>query len=106
MTGLLASEGFHVAEGRVGRSLQRVSPGYHIRRQTQTHRLLNPTPYRADYFGQKLHIDQNEKLVMFGLTHVCGVDGYSGKIIAHVCMPIKNNVTIYEQFYRFVITYL
>jgi len=48
MTGLLASEGFHVAEGRVGRSLQRVSPGYHIRRQTQTHRLLNPTPYRAD----------------------------------------------------------
>jgi len=35
----------------------------------------NPVPYHADYFGHKLHIDQNEKLVMYGVTHVTAVDG-------------------------------
>lgn len=43
------------------------------------------------YFGEKLHIDQNEKMVMFGVTHVCAVDGYSGKIVGFVSMPVKNN---------------
>ena len=33
-------------------------------------------------FGQKVHIDQIEKLVMFGITHICAVDGFSGKIVA------------------------
>ena len=32
-------------------------------------------------FGYKLYIDQNEKLVMYGVTHVCIVDGYSGEIV-------------------------
>ena len=27
---------------------------------------LNPIPYHAEYFGHKLHMDQNEKLNMFG----------------------------------------
>ncbi len=35
----------------------------------------------ADYFGQKVHVDQNEKLVMFGCTHACAIDGHSGMII-------------------------
>uniref|UniRef100_A0A1X7TBU0 Uncharacterized protein n=1 Tax=Amphimedon queenslandica TaxID=400682 RepID=A0A1X7TBU0_AMPQE len=33
-------------------------------------------------FGHKLHLDQKEKLVMFGVTHVLGVDGYSGLIVS------------------------
>ena len=61
---------------------------------------MNPIPYRADYFGHKLHIDQNEKLVMFGVTHICAVDGYSGKIVEFVTMPVKNNVEIYAHFFR------
>ena len=61
MTGLLASQGLRVSEQRVGVSLQKVNPRYHQARQTATARQLNPIPYRADYFGHKLHIDQNEK---------------------------------------------
>ncbi len=99
MTGMLASQGFRVSELRIGESLQRMNPGYHHKRQTRTERQTNPVPYRADYFGEKLHIDQNEKLVIFGVTHVCGVDDYSGKIVAFITMPIKNNVIIYEHLY-------
>ena len=41
----------------------------------------NPIPYQAEYFGHKLHLDQNEKLAMYGVTHVCAIDGYSAKVI-------------------------
>ena len=87
-----------VCQLRVGQLLQRVNPGHHQRR-VRTHRLTNPISYSADYFGEKTLIDQNEKLVMFGVTHVCAVDGYSGKIVAFTTMPIKNNVIIYEHLY-------
>ena len=99
MTGLLASEGMRVCQLRVGQALQRVNPHHHHRRLTRAHRATNPISYRADYFGEKIHIDQNEKLVMFGVTHVCAVDGYSGKIVGFVSMPVKNNVVIYEHLY-------
>ena len=86
MTGLLASQGLRVCQLRVGQSL---NPGHHQHRLTRTHRLTNPVSYRSDYFGEKLHIDQNEKLVMYGATHVCAIDGHSGKIVAFTTMPIK-----------------
>lgn len=100
MTGMLASQGFRCSQNRVGAALKRVRPGYHSRRQASVNRNFNPLPYRAEYFGEKLHIDQNEKLVMFGLTHICGIDGFSGKIVGHLIIPIKNNILIYEHFYR------
>ena len=90
MTGLLAAEGFKVAEKRIGTSLRKVCLTYHSRRSTRTQMLLNPVPYSAKYFGEKLHIDQNEKLVLFGMTHVCAVNGYSGMIVGFATMPIKN----------------
>lgn len=74
MTGLLASSGLHVSEARVGESLRQTNPNYQLARTMATARQMNPVPYRADYFGHKLHVDQNEKLVMFGVTHVCAVD--------------------------------
>lgn len=61
--------------------------------------LINPVPYSAKYFGEKLHIDQNEKLVLFGVTHVCAVDGYSGMIVGFATMPIKNNKVIYQELF-------
>lgn len=100
MAGLLASQGYSTGLRRVGESLQRVHPGYHHRRQTLTHRQTNPTPYIARYYGEKLHVDQNEKLVAFGVTHVCAVDGFSGKIMSLCSMPIKNNIVIYEHVFR------
>ena len=44
---------------------------------------MNPIPYQADYFGHKLHIDQNEKCVMYGVTHICGF----------ITMPVENNIS-------------
>ncbi|KAL9965196.1 hypothetical protein ACROYT_G028964 [Oculina patagonica] len=97
---LSSSSGIHVAERRVGSSLARVAPAYHDQRQDRTEQLTNPIPYSAEYFGHKLHIDQNEKLVMYGVVHVCAIDGYSGKIVSHALMAVKNNLLIYEHIYR------
>ena len=103
MTGLLSSEGIRVCQLRVGKSLQRVNPGHHRQRQTRTHRLTNPISYSSEYFGEKVHIDQNEKLVMFGVTHVCAVDGHRGRIVGFATMPIKNNIVIYESLFMRVV---
>ena len=81
MTGLLASRKLKVSEVSVGKSVRTVNPGYHSIRCTVTACLMNPVPYHADYFGHKLHIDQNEKLAMYGVTHIEAVDGFSGKIV-------------------------
>ena len=62
---------------------------------------FNPKQYKADHFGQKLHVDQNEKLVMYGAVHVCARDGYSGMIVGFCTMPVKNNITIYDNLYRY-----
>ena len=99
MTGLLSSQGIKCAELKIGASLKRVSSSYHMRRQTRTERQTNPIPYRANYFGEKLHVDQNEKLIMFGLTHICAIDGFSGKIVGFIIMPVKNNILIYQHLY-------
>ena len=40
---------------------------------------------------------------MYGLTEVSACDGYSGKIVAFATMPVKNNVLIYENVYRYSI---
>ena len=100
MTGFLASQGFKISQNRVGHALKRVGPYHHSRRQNTVQRLINPIPYTATYFGEKLHIDQNEKLVMYGVTHVCAVDGFSGKIVGFVSMAVKSNEVIYEKLYR------
>ena len=100
MTGLLSSQGINISQQRVGESLSRVSPAYQDARRTSTARQTNPAPYYADYVGHKIHIDQNEKLVMYGVTHVAAVDGFSGMIVGFITMPVKNNVEIYSNLYR------
>ena len=57
----------------------------------------------VEYMGHKLHMDQNEKLVMFEVTHMIAVDGYCKKIVANATMPVKNNLAIYEEVYRSVL---
>ena len=99
-TGALLSKSIHVCEEKVGQSLKRLDPASHQRREETAGRCLNPKCYSADYFGHKVHIDQNEKLVMYGVTHVMARDGFSGIIIAHSTMPVKNNLIIYDEIYR------
>ena len=70
-----------VNQKRVGKSLQGVGPEYHQRRQNDTARQMNQILYIAIYYRHKLHIDQNEKLGMYAVTHVCAIDGYSKYII-------------------------
>ena len=100
MTGLLSSQGINVSQQRVGESLSRISPIYQDARRTATARQTNPVPYHADYAGHKMHVDQNEKLVMYGVTHVAAVDGFSGMIVGFFTMPVKNNVEIYSNLYK------
>lgn len=100
LTGLLRSRGQRIGERATSAALQRINPNYHLQRQRGTERLRNPTPYFAEYAGHKLHMDQNEKLAEFGVTHVIASDGYSGKIVGASSMPVKNNVTIYDEVYR------
>ena len=90
MTGHLRhTRGLNIGINRVGNSLRRVSNNYHMARQINTARLLNPIPYFAEYFGHKLHLDQNEKLSMYGVTVVIAIDGFSRKVTAFAVMPVK-----------------
>lgn len=50
--------------------------------------------------GHKVHMDQNEKLAVFGVTLVLAIDGFSKKVVALSTMPIKNNLAIYEDVFR------
>jgi len=100
ITGFLASEGVRVGEQRVGKSLRVVNPDYNCARRTRTEKQVNPVRYYAEYFGHKLHVDQSEKFVMFGCTHICAIDGYSSKIVGFITLPVKNNYRIYADMFQ------
>ena len=68
MKGLLATKGIRVAESTVGASLQHICPKGRSVRRTNSVNHLSPVRYAASYFGYKLHTDQNEKLIAFGVT--------------------------------------
>ena len=61
---------------------------------------MNPIPYRVTAHGENLHLDQNEKVVMYGMTHVVAVDGYSRKIVGFITLPVKNAIVIYNCLFR------
>ena len=51
-----------MANKRVDSALSMIYP-HRAQRKTSATRVVNLIPYRADCFDNKLHIDQNEKLV-------------------------------------------
>lgn len=95
---VLQSEGIRVSQTRVGNSLRLVTPVQHSLQRHQTNQLLNPLPYRARYCGEKLHLDQNEKCVMFSVTHV--VASYSRKIVGFITITKKNHICVYDLPFR------
>ena len=105
MHGLLRAEGVHVAADRVGRSLGKVAPVPQLARSQRARHHLNPTPYTARFFGDKVHFDQNEKLAMYGVTHVMAVDGFSRKTVGMISIPLKNPITIYHTLMRLLLIF-
>ena len=47
----------------------------------------------------------NTLVTRFGVVHVCARHRYSGKIVEHVTMARKNNLVIYEEICRLMITF-
>ncbi|CAL1583945.1 unnamed protein product [Knipowitschia caucasica] len=99
MKGYLSTKNVHAGEARIGSVLRTIHRPYHEDRR-QGSKNLNPIPYTAEYMGHKIHLDQNEKIAMFGATHVLAIDGFSRMIVGFSTMPIKNNLLIYENVFR------
>ena len=96
----ISSKGIFTSERRLKTMLPSISPAWHRGRQQNSHEHSNPALYVACYFGHKLHMDQNETLVHYGVAYVLARDGYSGKIVGWAVMSRKNNATIYNDVYR------
>lgn len=103
MRGYLLSKGFRISEKKIASAMHSVDPVNYEHRRQNSHDRRNPVPYQALYYGHKIHIDQNEKLVSFGVTSVISRDGYSGKIITFAVMPVKNNIAIYDLIFRYTV---
>lgn len=84
----------------INRVLKENNPAAFKARKHDTLDRTNPKPYFALNFGYKGHIDQNEKLVRYGVVHAVLRDGYSGYIENWITLPSKNPIKLYSQFYR------
>ena len=102
MHGLLSSQDLHVSQSRVAASLQRVAPYHYTSRRLNSgvRQIQNPSLYRASFYGQKVHCDKNEKLAMYGATHVIAVDGFSRKVVRCITTLLKNPIVIYDLLFR------
>lgn len=97
--GYLKGNGIVASHKRIAGILKAADPAAAAARTCRRDKRANPIPYHAAHFGDKLHIDQNEKLIMFGVCHVAGIDGATCKIVSHQVFPEKNCRAIYEDFF-------
>lgn len=97
---LKGNKSINVSERKLKGIMPSLAPIDHSMRQSNSHERRNPAIYSARYFGHKIHMDQNEKLVNYGVTYVMARDGYSGKIVGAAIMPRKNNEIIYANVFR------
>ena len=89
MTARLRSMGVSISERKVGNALKKICPSTQAERCMQAGRSFNPKVYKVEYFGHKLHVDQNDKLGMYDVTHVVACDRYSEMITGYMTMAIK-----------------
>ena len=59
LTGYLRSKGTSISEKTVTKVMMKIHPYHASERRFKAVQNLNPKSYHADYFGQKLHVDQN-----------------------------------------------
>lgn len=79
--GYLRSKGKIVSQQRIANTLKQVNPAASAHRRASMGRSLNPIPYSSDGFGHKFHLDQNEKLVHYGVFFTFRIN--SGDSISH-----------------------
>ena len=105
MMGRLRRMGVSKSERKVGNALKKICPSTQAELCIQSGRLFNPKVYKEDYFGHKLHVDQNGKLVIYGVIHVVARDGYSRMITGYTTMIIKRNLAIFKKcFVKFILS--
>ena len=95
LKGYMLSKGNAISERHLRLAIPQVAPIQHRQRQLGQVDCNNPHLYHANYYGEKIHLDQNEKLCLYVLAR----DGYSGRITAGVVMSQKNKITIYDEVY-------
>ena len=61
-------KGINVSERKLRTIMPSLAPVNHSLRQSNSLERRNPAIYSARYFGHKIHLDQNEKLVHYGVT--------------------------------------
>ena len=91
LQGYLRTKGINISLGVINRVLKEANPIAFEARKNDTLDRTNPIPYYAPKFGYKGHIDQNEKLVRYGVVHAVFRDGYSGSIESWISLPSKNS---------------
>jgi hypothetical protein len=55
-------------------------------------------PHNSQYFGHKLHVDLNEKLVDFNFLLVGAIDGFSGKLLSYFTIHRKNCINVCQMY--------
>ena len=101
LTGTLRSAGINVAEYRVAQAMIIADPENHLLRVQDGQKRFNPVPYNAKYFGHKLHVDLNEKLVDYNCLIIGCIDGYCGFLLEIICIHRKNCLDVYDM-YRYI----
>ena len=103
LQGYLRTKSVNISVKNINKILKESNPTAFTPRKNDNLDKINPTPYFSPSFGYKGHIDQNEKLVRYGVVHAVFRDGFSGSIENWTTLPSKNPIQLYSQFYRYVI---
>ena len=82
------AKGINVSETNIGKILGEMNPEAQRKRHNVASRWLNSKVYNAKFFGLKTYYDQNYKLGMFGVAHVCARDGFPGVKVLHKIIEI------------------
>ena len=78
MQRVMKAKELNVSEAKSGKILGKMNSQAQRKRRNVAGHSLNPNVYNAKYFGHKNDYNQNDKLGMFEVAHVCARDGFSG----------------------------